>query len=74
MITQEQSLLRDIRLLGSVTRSELSRFSGVPINSVCRAVFELRAKHLISERRPRTCVVTGHKAHPLVATKKRKQA
>lgn len=70
MQTLQGTLFKDIRRLGSVTRAELSRVSGVPIPSVCSAVFALKAKRLVFEKARRTCVVTGAKAHPLVVTKR----
>jgi hypothetical protein len=74
MQTLQATLLKDIRRLGSVTRSELAKVSGTPIQSVCSAVHALKAQRLVSEKPRRKCVVTGAKAHPIVVTKKGRTA
>lgn len=48
-----------------LTRNELSRVSGVPINAVCGRVNEMLKSDQVFEGPRRDCRVTGHSAYPL---------
>lgn len=65
--TQRGKVFRTIKKgpKSGLTRQEISKKSGVPINAVCGRVNELIQRGSVIEGDRRACRVTGIQAHPL---------
>lgn len=59
---RQKAILDVITYLGSCTNSEISKFSGLPINVVTPRVFELREKGCVILNCKRECKQTGRLA------------
>ena len=60
--SRQKAILDVITYLGTCTNSEISKFSGLPINVVTPRVFELREKKCVVLNSKRECKVTGRLA------------
>ena len=61
--TRQRAVLDIIKHLKSPTNAEISKFMGLPINTITPRTNELRAKGLVGDGGKRVCKVTGHEAH-----------
>lgn len=59
---RQKAILDVITYLGTCTNSEISKFSGLPINVVTPRVFELRESGCVVLDTKRACKVTGRLA------------
>jgi len=66
--TQQDRIYMALRVSGGITRTELSRGMGIPINAVCGRVNELIKLGAVRETAKRKCRVTGSNAWVLETT------
>ena len=60
---RQRVILDIIRHMGTPTNLEISRYIGLPINTVTPRVFELKEKGLVYEVGKRTCLISGRMAY-----------
>ena len=61
--TRQQAVYDIIQYLKSPTNTEISKFMGMPINSITPRTNELRAKGMVRDAGKRICNVTGQLVH-----------
>ena len=61
--SRQAAVLDVIQYLKSPSNAEISRFMGLPINSITGRTNELRKKGLVKDAGKRICRVTGNEVH-----------
>lgn len=59
---RQRTVYENMKIIGSCTNLELSKFTGIPINQITPRTYELRHLGFVAEMEKRTCKVSGRNA------------